>query len=251
MRRRDLLKSAAVPAVAGALGLGGTAFAADAASRPTAAARPAAAARTKPLRVQVVMFDGVEEQDFIGPYEVFSAAKRFRGAPVETTYVALDGPRTVEAAYGSKIAVEHGWAPEEADILVVPGGGSEVKEGVPGVDQEVRRGALPRAIAAAKRPGLTIAGVCTGAFLLSAAGITKGRPCTTHHKLKDQLQKQGGLIHNARVVDDGDLVTSGGITSGIDLALWIVQRELGSDLAVDMEDILEHERRGAVWRSAA
>ncbi|MGW1072857.1 DJ-1/PfpI family protein [Streptomyces sp. NPDC002537] len=237
--------------MAGALGLGGgTAFAADTAARP-AAARPAAAARTGPLRVQVVMFDGVEEQDFIGPYEVFAAAKRFRGAAVETTYVALDGPRTVEAAYGSKITVDHGWAPDAADVLVVPGGGSGVKEGVPGVDQEVRRGALPRAIAAARRPGLTIAGVCTGAFLLSAAGITKGRPCTTHHKLKDELQKQGGIVRNARVVDDGDLVTSGGITSGIDLALWVVQRELGSDLAVDMEDILEHERRGAVWRSAA
>ncbi|BDT90513.1 MULTISPECIES: hypothetical protein [Nocardia] len=56
------------------------------------------------------------------------------------------------------------------------------------------------------------------------------------------------MIIRARVVDDGDLVTTGGVTSGLDLALWLVQRELGSDIAVRIEEILEYERRGTVWR---
>lgn len=56
------------------------------------------------------------------------------------------------------------------------------------------------------------------------------------------------MITRARVVDDGDLVTTGGVTSGLDLALWLVQRELGSGIAVRIEEILEYERRGTVWR---
>lgn len=57
------------------------------------------------------------------------------------------------------------------------------------------------------RPGLTIASVCTGAMVLSAAGITRGRPCTTHTGAQADLAAQGGQVINARVVDDGDLVT--------------------------------------------
>ncbi|MEU7181518.1 MULTISPECIES: DJ-1/PfpI family protein [Streptomyces] len=246
MRRRDILRSAPAVAVAGAFGTAGSAAAAARPAPGAGATGGAGGPRRGPLRVQVLLFDGVEEQDFIGPYEVFSGAKRFGGA-VETRYVTLDGPRTVTAVYGTRIAVGHGWSPGAADILVVPGGGGDGKGG-PGVLREIRRGTLPRALAAARRPGLTLAGVCTGALLLSAAGLTRGRPCTTHHKVKDTLRAQGALLRDARVVDDGDLVTSGGITSGIDLALWMVQRELGADLAVEMEETLEHERRGSVWR---
>ncbi|WP_244927114.1 DJ-1/PfpI family protein [Streptomyces eurocidicus] len=84
--------------------------------------------------------------------------------------MALEGPRTVRAAHGSKIVVDRGWSPESADVLLVPGGHD-------GVQEEIRRGALPKALTDAVRPGLTIASVCTGAQLLSAAGIsaTAGR----------------------------------------------------------------------------
>nr|WP_037967962.1 DJ-1/PfpI family protein [Streptomyces sp. SS] len=86
-------------------------------------------------------------------------------------------------------------------------------------------------------------------MLLAAAGLTRGRPCTTHHKAKADLERQGGLVKNARVVDDGDLVTAGGITSGLELALWLTRRELGSDTATGLEAMLEYEARGTVWTS--
>lgn len=84
-------------------------------------------------------------------------------------------------------------------------------------------------------------------MLLSAAGLTRGRPCTTHHKARPDLEQQGGVLKNARVVDDGDLVTAGGITSGLELALWLVRRELGPDTANAVEAMLEYEARGTVW----
>ncbi|OLR91958.1 DJ-1/PfpI family protein [Actinokineospora bangkokensis] len=230
MRRRAFLRGAAAAAAVG----------------PAAATPAAAQAVARPLRVQVVLFDGVEEQDFIGPYEVFSAAGMHAPGGLTVTYARLAGPGVVTAAWGTKVQVDAGWAPREADVLVVPGGGYGRPDG-PGIWAEIKDGALPRALAAARRRGLTMASLCTGALLLSAAGITRGRPCTTHHGAVADLRAQGGVVKDARVVDDGDLVTAGGITSGLDLGLHLVKRELGADAAVHVETMLEYQARGTVW----
>ncbi|MEV6682460.1 DJ-1/PfpI family protein [Streptomyces erythrochromogenes] len=246
MNRRDLLRASTAlgigGTVAGATGLGvaGPAAAAEA----EAQGGPAGAGT--PLRVHVVMFDGVEELDFAAPYEVFAASRFFTERAVEVRYVTTSRPGFVRASYGTRVGVEHGWAPQEADIVVLPGGGY-ARRADPGVWAEIRRGTLPRALGAAPRPGLTVAALCTGVMLLSAAGLTRGRPCTTHHKARPDLEREGGVLKNARVVDDGDLVTAGGITSGLELALWLVRRELGAETATGLEAMLEYEARGTVW----
>jgi transcriptional regulator GlxA family with amidase domain len=84
-------------------------------------------------------------------------------------------------------------------------------------------------------------------MLVSAAGIARGRPAVTHHGALEQLAAEGANVVDARVVDDGDLVTSGGVTSGIDMALWLVEREWGKPLADGIAREMEHERRGPVW----
>ncbi|MFB7915549.1 DJ-1/PfpI family protein [Streptomyces sp. NPDC056061] len=246
MNRRHLLRASTALGAAGAV----TSIATTAASvdpstsrAGTGPLRPGAG----PLRVHIVMFDGVEELDFAAPYEVFAAAGFFTDRTVDVRYVSATGPGTVRAAYGTEIRVEHGWAPHQADILVVPGGGYARRDS-PGVWAEIRRGTLPKALAAARR-GPTISAVCTGTMLLAAAGLTRNRPCTTHHKARADLENQGGVLKSARVVDDGDLVTAGGITSGLDLALWLVRRELGADGATEVEAMLEYEARGTVWVS--
>ncbi|MFJ3202541.1 DJ-1/PfpI family protein [Streptomyces sp. NPDC086989] len=242
MNRRNLLRASTA---IGAAAVAGAATAPASATPPPTAANPAG-----PLRVQVVMYDGVEELDFAAPYEVFCAARFFTDRAVDVRYVTATGPGTVQAAYGTQVRVEHAWAPGSADVLLVPGGGYARRDS-PGVWAEIRSGVLPRNLAAAVRPGLTLGAVCTGTMLLSAAGVTRNRPCTTHHRARPDLEQQGGMLKNARVVDDGDLVTAGGITSGLDLALWLVRRELGADAATNVESMLEYEARGTVWTRAA
>ncbi|MBO4205261.1 DJ-1/PfpI family protein [Micromonospora echinofusca] len=240
MHRREFLGRA------GAIGTG--AAVAATALTTAAPAHAAAAPRTaeNPLRVQIVMFDGVEEQDFAGPYEVFSLAGRLSSGAVRASYVTADRPRSIVAAFGTTVRVTNGWDPYAADLIVVPGGGFGRRDS-PGIWPEIEKGTLPRALAAAARPGLTISSLCTGAILLAAAGLTTGRPCTTHSGAKAELTARGGVVKNARVVDDGDLVTSAGITSGLDLALHLVKREIGSDVAVRVEEVLEYQARGTVW----
>ncbi|MGH8922095.1 MAG: hypothetical protein ACRD0H_27770, partial [Actinomycetes bacterium] len=129
------------------------------------------------LRVQIVMFDEVEELDWAAPFEVFSAAARM-GGPIDASLVALDGPREIVGSYGAR-GHRHQW-------LVATGGRHHCRArcgyqrpDMPGVEAEIKRGDLPRALAAAPRPGLTIASVCAGAMILSAAGLTRGP--VVHH----------------------------------------------------------------------
>ncbi|MFF4991421.1 DJ-1/PfpI family protein [Streptosporangium saharense] len=198
-------------------------------------------------RVHIVLFDGVEELDFAAPLETLDIAGKF-GAPIETTLVTCEGPRTVVASCGTRIEVRAPWQPESADVILVPGG-DVLDPGRPGVAREIRRGVIPAALRAARRRRPVMASVCTGALLLGAAGLVRGRPCTTHRMSRDKLTEQGGKVIDARVVDDGDLVTSAGVTSGLELALWLVQRGHGIDLSLDVERVLEYERRGAVYRT--
>nr|WP_232327873.1 DJ-1/PfpI family protein [Kibdelosporangium sp. MJ126-NF4]CEL14380.1 ThiJ/PfpI family protein [Kibdelosporangium sp. MJ126-NF4]CTQ88745.1 ThiJ/PfpI family protein [Kibdelosporangium sp. MJ126-NF4] len=193
------------------------------------------------FHVHTVLYDGVEEQDFTGTVAAFGVLD-----DVQVSYVSAEGPGAVTTASGAEIVVRAPWSPDSADLILVPGGGYGA--GSP-VDDQIRLGTLPKALAQAQRPGLVLASVCTGSLLLSAAGLTAGRPCTTHHVAKDDLAAQGARVVGGRVVDDGDLVTAGGVTSGLDLGVWLVERFHGPEAALLVEKVLEYERRGTVWRS--
>jgi hypothetical protein len=88
-----------------------------------------------------------------------------------------------------------------------------------------------------------------GAMLVAAAGLLEGRPAITHHSAIDDLRAAGAEVIHARVVDAGDVITAGGVTSGLDLALHLVERDHGSAAALAAERELEYERRGIVWRA--
>ncbi|MFI6314513.1 DJ-1/PfpI family protein [Nocardia fusca] len=193
------------------------------------------------LRVHTVLYDGVEDQDFIGPVTALGVVD-----DVRHSFVTVDGPGTLTTAAGLEITVRTPWSPDHADLIVVPGGGYGEESPV---QEQIRRGAVPRALTAARRPGLILAATCTGTLLLSAAGITAGRRCTTHHIAENDLRQQGAIVVGGRVVDDGDLVTSAGVTSGIDLGLWLVERLFGAETAAMAEEVLEHERRTDAWEA--
>jgi len=200
------------------------------------------------IRIEILLYDGFDELDAIAPYELLSNVQRAPGG-VTVELVALDGPRSVTAAHG--LVLDCPGAPSERpDVLIVPGGGWA--DGAPtGARAEAERGALPAAIATRHAAGSVVASVCTGAMLLVAGGLLSGRPATTHHVALEDLRASGARVVDARVVDDGDMITAGGVTSGLDLALWLVERFLGPRAARAHEVALEYERRGTVWRAGA
>jgi transcriptional regulator GlxA family with amidase domain len=194
------------------------------------------------LKIGIVVYEGFDELDAIGPYEVLrNAATR---AAVDVRLVTLHRAATVRSGHGLSI-VPDGTLDEPFDWLVVSGGSWATKKSV-GAWGEIERGDLPRALAMWRERGTAMASVCTGAMLLSAAGITRGRRAVTHHVALEALQNEGAVVVHARVVDDGDLVTAGGVTSGIDLALWLVQRHFGKELAEGIARNMEYTRVGPI-----
>ncbi|HET7740876.1 MAG TPA: DJ-1/PfpI family protein, partial [Mycobacterium sp.] len=99
-------------------------------------------------------------------------------------------------------------------------------------------------------PDVTVATVCGGALALAMAGLIEGRNAATHHLGMDVLDATGVNAVHARVVDDGDLVTAGAVTSGLDLALHLLERSYGSRVALAVEELFAYERRGTVWTAA-
>ncbi|MFF8957919.1 DJ-1/PfpI family protein [Streptomyces sp. NPDC014894] len=238
INRRDALVTAAGAGAAVALGAGAAAAAESAGGRRGA---------DRPLRVQIVAFDGVEELDLFGPLEVFAGAAAF-GHPVTVELVTSGRPGRARCAFGTEVTVPGAWNPRAADVIVVPGGGFRKRDGA-GVWAEIGKGILTRELRRAARPSLTLAGVCTGVLVLQEAGLIGDRPCTTHQGAKPYLRAAGADVRNVRVVDDGNLVCAGGVSSGIDAALWLLERELGPKAATDVEYLMEFERRGTVLRT--
>lgn len=192
-------------------------------------------------RIEIVIFDGFDEMDAIAPYEVFQTA-RGGGAPIEVELVGAHGAATITASHGTRIQVDRGPS-GAADVILVPGGGYFHGSGI---RDELERRELPQLIAAAHGRGVIVGSICTGAMLLAASGLTAGRRATTHHLAMDDLRASGAEVVEARFVDDGDIVTAGGVTSGLDLALHLVERFADAAIAERVAAEIEYERRSAV-----
>lgn len=198
------------------------------------------------MRIEIPLFEGFDEVDAIAPFEVLAnAATAVEDLTVEL--VGAHGPGEVVASHGARLLCERGLS-DDAGLVLVPGGGWSSPTSVAlGVRREYDDGRLSARLRALHEGGAVMASVCTGALLLAKAGITAGRPATTHRAELEDLRQMGADVDEvARVVDDGDLITCGGVTSGLDLALHLVEREWGASLSRAIAELMEHEPRGPV-----
>lgn len=209
------------------------------------------------LNVQIVLFDGFDYMDVIGPYEVFTAANMFTDN-IKIEWVSAEGQRMVQGGMNGpalpssgKIDVDRG------GILVIPGAMGTVD--LHDVGPESSAGLLRKALEtdlihylrqAMSREDLIILTVCGGSLLFAMDGLLEDRYAVTHNLGMDVLGATGAKPVKARVVDDGRFVSGGGVTSGIDAALYIVERELGPRISHAVEQLFEYERRGTVWRNS-
>lgn len=183
-----------------------------------------AEATTKTRVVVIVVFDGVKLLDLAGPAEVFAEANRF-GANYSLEIASVDGDE-VTTSIGTRLAATCSLsAIEFADTVVVAGG-----------DNLIRRPIDPALVEALKIvPARTarLASVCTGSFILAQAGLLNGKRATTHWRHTARLARAFPEVHvepDALFVRDGDVFTSAGVSSGIDLALALVEMDYGSEL---------------------
>jgi len=188
----------------------------------------------------IVAFDDAEELDFVGPWEVFggSTMLRNREAGRELDRVLLIGPTdaTIRCNKGLKVVPDHTFADHPPlDLVLVPGGQGTRRE----VDNPVFMAWL-RDVA----PTVTwMTSVCTGSLLLHGSGLAAGKRVATHWGFEDTLEARGNVtvVRDARWVRDGNIVTSQGVSAGIDMALWLLGQIFSPAHAKAVQRYIQYE----------
>ncbi|MCZ8193272.1 DJ-1/PfpI family protein [Brevundimonas sp.] len=170
------------------------------------------------MRVGFLVFPGVTQLDFTGPLQVVSAAPG-----IETAVIAKDR-QPIRSDGGLTIVADHAFndAPP-LDVLCVPGG--------LGVPDAIRDPALMAYVKRAGAEATWLTSVCTGVFILGTAGFTDGRRATTHWAFHHLLPLIGAVPEKSRVVTDGNLISGGGVTAGIDFGLSLIGALVGETAA--------------------
>ncbi|WP_100445530.1 DJ-1/PfpI family protein [Glycomyces xiaoerkulensis] len=209
------------------------------------------------MNAHFVLFDGFDSLDVIAPYEVLCAGSDFLGGGIDIRLVAAEGPGPVASGTpGIALTATAALDPSAADLIVVPGAAGPV-DGDPDAGEATipvllsrfaSSEAAPLMRQAMENPKVTVATVCGGSLALAMAGLLEGRHANTHALGVEMLAATGAIPVRARVVDDGDLITAGSVTSGLDLGLYLLEREFGPRIAHAVEDLFEYERRGTAWK---
>ena len=194
--------------------------------------------------VAIYMFDRMEILDFAGPFAVFSTASRLKArehpdAPGLFEVVTVAEEMHTVRARGGLILQPHFTITSHpgTDLLLIPGGN---------VSAELKKKNVIDWVSDSAKTARITASVCTGAFFLAKAGLLDGRDATTHWEDVDDLQAAFPTIRvqkGKRWVDTGNIVTSAGISAGIDMSLHLVARLVGEELAVRTAKQMDYEWR--------
>ena len=189
--------------------------------------------------VGIFLFNEVEVLDFAGPFEVFSLAESENSS--ERAFRVCTIARTnapIRARNGLIVLPTYDFlSAPKLDLLIVPGGyGAE--------ELEIREPETIRWLQSMAGQVEIVASICTGAFLLAEAGLLNGKRATTHWMDLDRLEREYPavqVLRNIRFVDEGAILTSGGISAGIDLSLYLVQRLLAAPAAKKIAKRMEYD----------
>ena len=187
--------------------------------------------------IGILVFDGLEELDAVGPWEVLAAwTRQWPDDGWSVTTIAADGG-LVRCAKGLVLQAEHSWADAPPlDVLIQPGG--------MGTRPQLVDETYLAWVRARRADTPLLASVCTGSLVYAAAGLLKGRPATTHWASLDRLRELDPSIEvrpDDRYVDDGDMVTAAGVSAGIDMALHLVDRLAGTDRAREVRRYIQYD----------
>ncbi len=186
------------------------------------------------LTTGILLFKDAEELDFAGPWEVFTMAAM--GDEEQRVVSIAETAEPVRCAKGLRVIPDHTFDNAPAlDVIVVPGG--------QGTRKESRNPVLTEWLSKAGERCQWVTSVCTGSFLLHAAGLARGKRITTHWIALDELRALGDatVVEKLRYVRDGNVVTSAGVSAGIDMSLWVVGQIFGPDYARNVQRFMEYD----------
>ncbi len=188
-------------------------------------------------RIGVFLFDGAEELDWAGPWEVLAAWSH--GWPDDgiEVFTVAQSEGTITCAKGLRVLADHTWETAPAiDVLVYPGGR--------GTRSQVSDPAIAGWLGDLRDSGALLTSVCTGSLVFAGAGLLDDRPATTHWGSLEHLASLGSRITvrpDDRFVDTGDVITAAGVSAGIDMALHLVARLHSPDRAREVRRYIQYD----------
>jgi len=190
-----------------------------------------------PRHIGLLLFDGVEELDAVGPWEVLAYWTQHHPEDSWTISCLSDNGRSVIGAKGMILAAHHSLDDAPAlDVLIHPGG--------PGTRRLLRDPDHLHWVRGQRAAVTLMASVCTGSLVYAAAGLLSGRAATTHWASLNQLSEIDPTVITdveAPFVDDGDIITSAGVSAGIDMALHLVARLAGTERAREVRRGIQYD----------
>lgn len=189
-------------------------------------------------KVAIFLFDDVEVLDFAGPFEVFSVTNELSGYSLMDVYSVARGKSAIKARNG--LSVNPDYTLKEApapDILILPGGA--------GTRAVLKQNDVLNWIKESAKKCEKIMSICTGALLLAKAGLLSGLKATTHHEVFNELAMLAPdteIVMDERFVDNGNILTSGGISAGIDMSLYVISLIYGQNSENKTAKYMEYRR---------
>jgi transcriptional regulator GlxA family with amidase domain len=189
-----------------------------------------------------LIFDDAEELDWVGPWEVVTAWGRLAGGPQRCLTVSQT-LGVVRCAKGLRVLADYSFVDcPPLDYLLVPGG--------QGTRREVHNAALVEFVRTQAARCRQVLSVCTGSFVLHAAGLLEDKPATTHWGSLNRLREAGVTVREERWLRTGNVWTAAGVSAGIDLALAVVAAEAGDETAGEVQLYVEYYPVGRRYGSA-
>jgi transcriptional regulator GlxA family with amidase domain len=193
----------------------------------------------QPMNVAILIFDDVEVLDFCGPYEVFGVTGGNADPKPFQVYTVAAEQRPILARNQLSVNPKYSFADcPQSDILLIPGGY--------GTRPLMNNSVVLDWIKTRAETAQLVLSVCTGALLLAKIGLLDGLAATTHHLALDLLREVAPnteVRQNARVVDNGKIILSAGISAGIDMSLYVVAKLLGKQEAIATAQYMEYDWR--------
>jgi transcriptional regulator GlxA family with amidase domain len=180
------------------------------------------------MKIVILLFDNYTALDIVGPYEVLNKL------PDSKIYLVGLEKKEYCDTYGLKISADYSIQDiSQADVLLIPGGF--------GIDNLLKNKEIIEWIQKVDSTTTWTVSVCSGSLLLAQAGLLYDKNCTTHWRRKDQLKNFNVTILNERYVQDGKIITSAGVSAGIDMALYLVSKIAGDQTAKMIQLAIEYD----------
>ncbi|MHC1684138.1 MAG: DJ-1/PfpI family protein [Clostridiaceae bacterium] len=184
------------------------------------------------INIGILIFEKIEELDFVGPFEVLSYVNKIKSDST-SVWLISDEKQIIQGYNGLRFFADYTVDNcPHLDALIVPGG--------QGRKSAMKNIKILNFIKSRYIELKYLSSVCTGSLIIGSTGLLKGKYATTYHTAFDELSEMGAIVEKSKIVQDGNIITGAGVSSGIDVGLYLLSKLFDEAIAQQVADKIEY-----------